>query len=227
MNQPLFIIFFFLQIILIYFLSRATINNLFRLLRAFLKSDHLVFSLISIIFFPGTVVHELAHFFTAMVLFLRVHSLNLFPKWEGNEIKLGTVLYEKKDFVRGVLVGIAPIFSGIFFLWAIAALNIFPSDNIFLNLLIIYLIFTVSSMMFSSKRDLIDLIYILPFIVIFYGFIYIFDIKLDFIIRNQPLENALLNFLKQVNIYLFLSVSLNLILLLLFYLFKNIFLKRR
>ena len=221
------ILLFFLQLILIYFLSRATINNLFHLLRTFLKTNHLVFSLISIIFFPGTVVHELAHFFAAMILFLRVHSINIFPKWEGNEIKLGTVLYEKKDFVRGVLVGIAPIFSGIFFLWAIAALNIFPSDNIFLNLLIIYLIFTVSSMMFSSKRDLIDLIYIIPFIVIFYGFIYIFDIKLDFIIRNQPLENALLNFLKQVNKFLLISISVNLTLLLLFFLVKKIIVRRK
>lgn len=221
------IILFFIQLVSIYFLSRLTIKNLFHLLRTFLKSDHLVFSLISIIFFPGTIVHELAHFFTAMILFLRVHSLNIFPKWEGNEIKLGTVVYEKKDFVRGVLVGIAPIFSGIFFLWAIAVFNIFPSDNIFLNLMIIYLIFTVSSMMFSSKRDLIDLIYIIPFMVISYGFIYIFDIKLDFIIRNQPLENALLNFLKQVNMFLLISIGVNLTLLLLLFLVKKIIVQRK
>ena len=221
------ILLFFLQLILIYFLSRSTINNLFHLLRTFLKTNHLVFSLISIIFFPGTVVHELAHFFAAMMLFLRVHSINIFPKWEGNEIKLGTVLYEKRDFVRGVLVGIAPIFSGIFFLWAIAVFNFFPSDNIFLNLLIIYLIFTISSMMFSSRRDLIDLIYIIPFLVISYGFIYIFDIKLDFIIHNQSLENALLNFLKQVNTFLLISIGVNLTLLLLLHLVKKLIVQRK
>lgn len=227
MTNSLLIPSFFFQIILLYFISRKTINNLFHLLRTFLKNDHLVFSLISIIFFPGTVVHELAHFFTAIILFLRVHSLSIFPKWERNEIKLGTVLYEKKDFVRGVLVGIAPIFSGIFFLWAIAAFNIFPSDNIFFNLLIIYLIFTVSSMMFSSKRDLIDLIYIIPFLVILYGFIYIFDIKLDFIFHNQSLEEALFNFLKQVNMFLLISIGVNLTLLFFLFLVKKMIVQRK
>ncbi len=218
----LLILLFFLQIVLLYFLSRWTISKLFHFLRVFLKNDHLTFSLVSLIFFPGTIIHELAHFFAAMILFLRVRSINIFPKWQGNEIKLGSVLYEKKDFVRGVLVGIAPIFAGIIFFWAVAAFKLFPAENIILNIVFLYLIFTVSTMMFSSKRDLVDLIYIFPFLVFLYGFFYIFDLKLDFLLKNKVFEKDLFIFIKQVNVYLFISIIINVFLLVMLFIVRGL-----
>ncbi|MBI4225724.1 hypothetical protein HY612_01285 [Candidatus Roizmanbacteria bacterium] len=222
MSQSLLIFLFFFQIVLIYLLSRWVINKLFHFLRIFISDDHLVFSLVSLLFFPGTIVHEVAHFFAATVLFLRVRSISIFPKWEGREIKLGSVLYEKKDFVRGLLVGIAPIFAGLLFFWFVAVFNLFPSKSIVLNIVFLYLIFAVSSMMFSSKRDLVDLIYIFPFLVFLYGFIYIFDLKLDYLIRNEALRETILNFIKQVNIYLLISITINVLLLIIFLLLKKL-----
>src|SRR3989344_2487342 len=178
MYQTFLIFSFLLQIVLIYFLSRRTINNLF---------------------FPGTVVHEISHFLMASMLFLKVRSIEIFPKWEKNEIKLGSVQYEKKDFVRGILVGISPFFAGVLFFWSVSGLKLFPSQNVFLNLIFLYLIFTVSSMMFSSKRDLVDLIYIFPLLIFSYGFYYIFDLKLDFLTQNKVLLEEIFNFIKQVN----------------------------
>lgn len=203
------LIIFAVLLISLFFLSRFTINQLFYFFRRFLKNEKAVFRLISLIFFPGTVLHEFAHFFAAIVLFLRVRDIKIFPEWENNNLKLGHVLYEKKDFVRGILVGIAPIFAGLLFFLSLFAWRLFPQQNFLLNVLVIYFIFTVSSMMFSSKQDLIDLIYIPPVLILIAGIIYVFDIKIDILFQNENLSRLAITFLTQINFYLVISILIH------------------
>jgi len=75
-------------------------------------------------------------------------------------------------------------------------------------------------MMFSSKRDLVDLIYIFPLLIFSYGFYYIFDLKLDFLTQNKVLLEEIFNFIKQVNLFLFISLTINVILLALLFMTK-------
>ncbi|OGK08535.1 hypothetical protein A2767_05560 [Candidatus Roizmanbacteria bacterium RIFCSPHIGHO2_01_FULL_35_10] len=198
-----------LLLITLFFISRNTINQLFFFLRRFFKNDKTVFSIISFIFFPGTTIHELAHFFAAIILFLRVRDIKVFPEWKDNHLKLGHVLYEKKDFLRGVLVGLAPLFVGLLFFLALFGWKLFPNQNVFLNILIVYLIFVISSTMFSSKQDLIDLIYIPPVLILIGGIIYVFDIKIDIVFRNDNLRQSVVAFLTQINFYLLLSLVIH------------------
>ncbi|MBI3620004.1 hypothetical protein HY214_02570 [Candidatus Roizmanbacteria bacterium] len=193
----------------IFWLSRQTVNELFFFLRTFIHQERVVFSLVSLLFFPGTILHEMAHFITALALMLRVREITIFPKFHANYIKLGSVVYEKQDFVRGVLVGIAPIFAGLFFFWFVARFNLFPSDTLWLNMLITYLIFTISSTMFSSKQDLVDVVFILPLFLLIGGVVYIFNINLSFITHNGVVVDGLTSFLKEVNIYLGFSLIMN------------------
>jgi len=204
------LVIFVVLLISLFFLSRYTINQLFYFFRHFLKNEKAVFRLISLIFFPGTVLHEFAHFFAAIVLFLRVRDIKIFPEWEDSNLKLGHVLYEKRDFVRGILVGMAPIFAGLLFFLALFAWRLFPQQNFLLNLLVIYFIFTVSSMMFSSKQDLLDLIYIPPVLILIAGIIYVFDIKIDILFQNENLGRLAITFLTQINFYLLISLSIHL-----------------
>ena len=196
-------------LIILFFLSRHTTNQLFYFLRHFFTHDKTVFNIIAFIFFPGTVLHELAHFFAAIILFLRVRDLKVFPEWKDDYLKLGHVLYERKDFFRGFLVGIAPIFAGLLFFLLIFVWKLFPNQNLLINLLLIYLIFTVSSTMFSSKQDLKDLVYIPPLLVLLYGIIYVFDIKLELIFRNNALLQTLISFITQINFFLVLSLTIH------------------
>lgn len=200
--------FFFLifQIILIFFFTRLSLNQIFYFLRKFIKNEKIVFSFVSIFFFPGTALHELAHFFAATILFLRVKEVKIFPEFKENYIKLGSVLYEKKDFFRGFLVGIAPFFAALLFFYFISVFKLFPSVNFFQNLFFSYLIFAVSSTMFSSKQDLVDFIFILPIIILIFGIIYIFQIDFNFIFKDQKILKNLLKFLEEINFYLFLSL---------------------
>jgi hypothetical protein len=197
---------FFIQIVLLFFLSRLTINEIFYFLRLFIKEEKTVLILVSLLFLPGTIVHELSHFFAATILLIRVRELKIFPEFKEEEIKLGHVLYEKQDFIRGILIGIAPFFAGSFFFLSLAYFKIFPSQNLFLNLLLIYLIFAVSSTMFSSKKDLVDMVFFLPFLIVLAGIIYVFNLRLDLILKNPVIYQNLIAVLSKINNYLFISL---------------------
>ncbi len=207
------ILLFIGQIVCIFIISRVAINEMFFLFYALFKNEHLVFSLVTLIFFPGTIIHELSHFLTAMALGHRVHSITVFPQRKGSYIKLGSVLYEKKDIVRSIIVGIAPIFFGLFILWFINNFHLFPQQNPFINIVILYFIFAISSSMFSSKQDLIDIIFIIPIFIVLVGVIYIFNIRVDFLYYLTSISKSTVGILKGLNSFLFLSIVLNLILI--------------
>lgn len=216
MNQSLMLIAFPVILLSIFFISRIVTDNMFHLLRIFIKNETTIFVLISLFFLPGTILHELAHFFAATILVLRVRSVSILPTQQEGYIKLGSVTYEKKDVVRGILVGIAPLFVGLIFFYLINASKIFPTPNFMLNVLFIYLIFSVSSTMFSSKQDLVDIIFVLPLGIIIGGIIYIFDIEIVNIFMNKTIMNAIISFVDSTNRYLFFSLLINLLLLVLF-----------
>ena len=180
---------FLLLIIAIYIVSRLILKELFILLRKFFQSDFVVFSLISLLFLPGTIIHESAHFITALLLILPVKSMTVFPKWDENEIKLGEVLFIKKDFLRAILVGVAPVFFGIGILFSLFYFHIYPANNIGLNILYAYLIFSISANMFSSKQDLKDLLLIIPVILLIIIIIYVFNIKINMNSLNVIMNN--------------------------------------
>jgi len=220
MPQNLFplITLLFIQSLTIFFLSRNNFNNLFYLFQRFFKNKKTVYALVSLVFLPGTIIHELSHFFAAMILFLPVKDIQIFPKFEERQIKLGHVLYVKKDFLRGIMVGIAPFFGALFFFFTLSFFNLFPNKNLWLNIVLIYLIFTVSSVMFSSKQDLVDIGYLIPFILFSLILGYIFQPSLPSF--NLPYFDKIFNglelFLINVNYYLFLSILIHFFLMVIF-----------
>ena len=108
-------VFFIILLLILFFLSCQTTNEIFYFLRMFIKNDSTVFGLVTFFFLPGTILHEFSHFFMAIILFLPVHKIQILPEFEKNYIKLGKVLYEKKDVIRGVIVGIAPLLGAMLF----------------------------------------------------------------------------------------------------------------
>jgi len=130
--------------------------------------------------------------------------MTVFPKWDDNEIKLGEVLFVKKDFLRAILVGIAPIFFGIGILFSLFYFHVYPSNNLGLNIFYSYLIFSISANMFSSKQDLKDLLWITPVIIIVVMLFYVFDIKI-----NMTTVNAIMS---KVNVYISYVLGLDIVL---------------
>lgn len=193
------IIFFIAAVIALFYLSRKTINELYLFLKRIFKSNSLVYLLISIIFFPGTLLHELSHALMARMLFLQVTEIKLTPEWKGNAIRLGRVTYVKGDFIRSIIIGIAPVIGGIaLFLW-FAIVKIFPHDNTIINILLIYILFVISSTMFSSKQDLVDVGYLVPVGAVIGLILFLFKINIF-----QYLETF-----TQTNIWTFITVQVS------------------
>ncbi len=198
---------FALQTATLFFLTQQSLKNLYFFLIAIFKNNRVVYILLSLIYFPGTALHELAHFLTALILGLKVRSLNVFAQFEENKIHLGEVKFEKKDFLRSILVGVAPFFFALGFFYLLANFKLFPSGSFYQNLIFGYLVFAVSSTMFSSKEDLKDIIYVIPLFVFVAFVVYVFQIGLT--VRSQNLLDASLDIVQTINQYLLVAILVN------------------
>ncbi len=203
-------ILFLALIIGIYYFSRLTVREIFFFLRKIFKSDRPVLIFVTIILLPGTIIHELSHFLVALALMLPVRSISIIPTYEAKEIRLGEVKFEKRDFIRGGLVGVAPFFLGIILLLFIFYFRIFPGEGIIFNAIMSYLIFSVSSNMFSSSQDLKDIIFVVPVLLLVFTVFYVFDIKLDMDFINAIMNEAsyYLIYVFAINAGLFFSLKI-------------------
>lgn len=155
-------------LILQYFLVSRSTSVLFLFFSRFLPRPfpHM---LIAILYFPGTLVHELAHVIAAALLFIPVRGIYLLPSWNNHSLTLGHVVYERRDFVRGFLIGIAPLPAALVVLWFLFINYDFFSQSITGLIMLGYLLFAITSTMFYSKSDLKDGGVFLLFAVLGYG----------------------------------------------------------
>jgi hypothetical protein len=190
MSISLTLSFFIGEIICIFLLSRLALQKSYLVLKKIVKSDKVILFFVSLLYFPGTVIHELSHYIAALLLNLHPREMQLFPVITGRSVRLGHVLYEKHpdDFIRSILVGIAPFMGGLISLWIIIQTKLFPGSAWWQTLLFGYLILTITANMFSSKQDLVDVGYLIPFGFLLAFILYLFPLQIapDLIIRFQP-----------------------------------------
>jgi hypothetical protein len=67
---------------------------------------------IFLVFLPGVVVHEAAHWGAARLLGLKTGKFRVWPKRQGKHIGLGSVSVQSRDPVTDSLVGVAPLVVG-------------------------------------------------------------------------------------------------------------------
>lgn len=142
------------ELLLLALLSGRLTLSLYLLLLRLFRSKTLAITILVILLFPGTVVHELAHLFVAEILRVRTGKLTLVPEsLEETEIKTGSVAIARTDPLRRTLIGLAPVYVGIAVL---ASLSYFFRINTITIITIItfYIMFAVSNSMFSSKEDM-------------------------------------------------------------------------
>lgn len=109
------------ELIALYILSRNLTKNLFIAVFLLTRSRSIGVGFLSLLFFPGTVLHELAHLFTAEVLGVRTSGLTLVPEGiEKTEVKTGSVSIAQTDPFRRSVIGIAPVIVGLIMLGVIS-----------------------------------------------------------------------------------------------------------
>jgi len=137
----------------LYILSGALTQAGFELLLRLTRSRTIAVTAVTLIVFPGTVIHELSHLFTAEILGVKTGKLTLVPEnIREEEIKAGSVMIARSDPFRRYLIGLAPVVAG---LVAVTTLSLgWGFWGVWGNVGILYILFSVSSSMFSSKEDL-------------------------------------------------------------------------
>lgn len=157
------------ELAVLLFLSRLLIQKLYTFFLLVFRARSVAVSIVTLLLFPGTVIHELSHLFTAEVLGVRTGKLSLTPESiRETSIKAGSVSIAQTGPIRRAAIGLSPIFAG---LLSLAALSYFlpealpdwtnltnwsywDNPSAYLFLLIAYLLFSVSNTMFSSREDL-------------------------------------------------------------------------
>lgn len=165
-----YFIFLLLEIFILFLLSRSMSKTLSRFMSI---------NLLSFLFLPGIIVHELSHLLVAAILFVPVGNMEFAPKRHGNAVKLGSVEIAKTDPIRRSIIGFAPAFVGLLIIIGIVYLfnvnlSFFQNQNPYafltIVLVLVYLLFAISNTMFSSQRDMEGTVEVLiTFAIIFTG----------------------------------------------------------
>jgi hypothetical protein len=210
MNSLITFLLFVGEIFAIYFFAHIVLNMSFTLMRRLSIPDTYIIWLISFLYLPGTIIHEISHYFFALLLAMNPEEVSILPHIEKNHIRLGHVIYRKhpSDIIRPIIVGIAPFFGAIGLLWVIQSFHLFPSQVWWQTIIFGYLILAITANMFSSKQDLIDLGYIIPLFLIVGVIIYIFGIQINVQILLDVISKLEL-FFKTLQLPLLFSIIVN------------------
>ncbi|MDP2637977.1 MAG: hypothetical protein Q8P26_02870 [Candidatus Levybacteria bacterium] len=209
----LYLISLFVEIGILFFLSGKISKTLSRFISI---------NLLSFIFLPGVIVHELAHLLMAVVLFVPVGDMEFSPKVIGGTLKLGSVQIGKTDPIRRAMIGFAPFFAGLMLIVGIvyfftANILFFQDKGIYLfagSIVVMgYFLFVISNTMFSSKKDMEGAIEILLALLIIFVAAYAigFRVPMDFV-SKIPTEK-IFQVVEKSTIFILAPIVIDLVLL--------------
>ncbi len=209
----IYLLFLILEIIFLFFLSRG-------ISKAF--SRFLSIQVISFIFLPGTIIHELSHMLIASILFVRVGDIEFVPKTHGDSLKLGSVAIEKTDPIRRAIIGFAPVLVGIMLVLGIV--YVFTENFAFLAniqiyffvlivLLFVYVLFVIANTMFSSKKDLEGTVELLIVIAIIFVILYFLGFRIPHSFVQNLLRPEVIVLVQKSSLLLLAPILIDLVIL--------------
>ena len=168
---------------LLYLTRRKLTAELGKLVGEFGGGQRTFIWLWSVIFLPGTIIHEMSHLFAAAITGTKIGKVEIFPELPRGRIgaefdqskksvHLGYVQTQELGLFRGFLVGTAPLLVGLGILaWIASTLkfSIFNFQFSIATMLKIYVFFTVANSLFLSWADVKQALP-LPVIAAIFGF---------------------------------------------------------
>lgn len=228
MNGLIFVGILFTELILLFLFSISITKTLGRFFYSLIKNKRITVYILSLIFLPGTIIHELSHFFTAIILFVRVGNINIFPIVEEDGIQLGSVQIEKADIIRRIIIGLAPVATGTLII--IASLwffrnGLFTTSSIWQTAIFLYLIFAISNTMFSSKKDLEGALVffgtIFTTIIILFAVLYFTNHFPSFTFVKILNSNNIIDFLKKAETFMLIPIGIDSLIFIISRIFKR------
>ena len=217
------IIFLLLSLIFLYFSGQILLRQLTYLVHRVGGSRRFLIVLWSLVFLPGTIIHELSHFFVAILVGARTGKVEIFPEFldidndEGG-VALGSVQTQKLNIIQGVLVGLAPFFVGLGLLvwFGFLILQSYSSASYWLLVSQGYLFFTISNSFFPSRSDLVHVVPAAITVGIIGAIAWLIGVQFSFSPTKQVLDTAQTIFLTTLS-----STTLNLVISMVLYLIRR------
>jgi hypothetical protein len=210
---------FFIELLLLFLLSRTLTRTLSYFLFRVTKSSKATIYGLALLFFPGTVIHELAHALSAGLMGVHVGAMEFIPKLDGDHVKLGSVQISQTDPIRRFLIGAAPFFVGTALLLGLLFLAVQNHwfDNYLLTILIGYTVFEIGNTMFSSRKDMDGALELLGVVVALVIIFYFLGVRLPSFSPNQLLDQPIPQAIFQHGaLFLLIPLAIDSIVILLF-----------
>lgn len=167
------LLYLLIGIICLFFTQRVLGKQISRLMHGLGGGKNSVIWIWSVVFMPGTLLHEVSHFIMAAATGTHTGKIEIFPEFiedemspgESRSVKLGSVQVARMNPVQGFLVGLAPLITGSLILLWLSTLLIptFTSGEYLKFSVIAYAFFAIANSFFPSKEDLRHTI---PFVVL-------------------------------------------------------------
>lgn len=145
------------ELVVLFFLSRMLSISLSRIFYRISHSHHFAVYSLAFLFLPGVVIHELAHYLTATLLFVQTGEIEFIPQIRGESVKLGSVQIAHCDPFRRACIGVAPIVVGFALLMGFSLYFLLPTQKVISSpwnfVLLFYIVFEIGNTMFSSSKD--------------------------------------------------------------------------
>lgn len=196
---------FIFELIILFFLSRGLAQSLAFFFFRITKSKNSTIQLLSLLFLPGVIVHELAHLITAGILFVPVGDIEFVPKLQNDgTVKLGSVAIAKTDPLRRAVIGFAPVFAGLTIIFT----TFYYSPPL---LATYYILFEVSNTMFSSRKDAEGAVELLATIAVLIFLLYLIGVRFDPSVIRQFFPFDLTPFLKKADLFFLVPIVIDIL----------------
>lgn len=218
-----FIAFFSVELLLLFLLSRFVTGGLSGFIYRTTRSHKLAIYTLSFLFLPGTIIHELSHYITANLLFVRTGEIEFVPKVYEDRVKLGSVQIEKTDPVRRAIIGVAPFLVGTSLLLLIlfVAERYQAFGSMWLSILVVYLIFEIGNTMFSSKKDMEGVLELFGVFLILFIILFLAGVRVPSSFFDYLSSPYIVSIFQRGSYFLLLPLSIDI----LFILVTNVMLK--
>lgn len=218
-----------LSLVLLYFSTKSLLKQFSLLIHQLGGNRNFLIGFWSLIFFVGTVVHEMSHFLFAILVGARTGKIELLPRFleerqesedRNDGVTLGYVQTQKLNFFQGFFVGLAPLFVGLpLLIWLASNITDSYYSGSYSTLAFqIYLFFTVSNSFFPSRTDLK---HVWVFALVFLGsLVLLWLFGLNFTVAPSPYFYKILN---TISYTLLFSFGCNLFIIFCLYLTRLVF----
>ena len=182
-------------------------------------SRFLSIQVLSFLFLPGVIIHELSHLLTAAILFVRVGEIEFTPKVTENGVKLGSVEIGRCDPIRRSIIGFAPVFAGFSLIlgsiyYALQNYHTIAEWGTYvIFVILLYFVFAVSNTMFSSSKDMEGTVALIVALLIIVILLYFLGIRIPFSIFSILNSTQLQNFFKTADTFLVVPLMIDLLII--------------